>query len=94
MSDDLVKRLRDSATFISDSYPDRDAYGGYSNLRHAAADRIEDLTAELTEARKVLERIADRDITWTVGTAFDSVKDMARAFLSRHPEPQERAPAR
>lgn len=52
----------------------------------AMEERIASLTASLAEARRLLEKIADREITWTVGTAFDSFKGIAGAFLSSHPE--------
>jgi hypothetical protein len=44
----LIAKLRDSATFISDHYQ-VNKIGGWSSLRHAAADKIEQQAARIRE---------------------------------------------
>jgi len=71
MSDDLVKRLRDTAT--SGGY---DIYGLHCDLEREAADRIEQLEAALREIA------AGYETEWSTST-FTNMLDVAQILSER-----------
>lgn len=58
MSDDLVKRLRDTPNWMREGFQDwKDNVRTYDRAPFEAADRIEELEAKLAKAVEALERI-------------------------------------
>ena len=72
MSDDLVKRLRNTPNWMREGFQDwKDNVRTYDRTPFEAADRIEELEAKLAKTMEVVEMIASADVDAVLGEAVD-----------------------
>ena len=87
MSDDLVKRLRDTPNWKREEYGDyNSAWAHYDRAPFEAANRIEELEAKLAKAVEALDvdliEQAISDVLLEGGTYRDAAEYAARATLA------------
>jgi hypothetical protein len=82
MTDDLVKRLRDTPNWMREGFQDwKDNVRTYDRAPFEAADRIEELEAKLTKAVDDLEDLV-RDCEADYPPSHGAIKYLARTIIA------------